>query len=353
MGFGRDSKYESKYFLIDKGRLVSPKSFSWIYFVVAICGLLTLGVYVGSQYFLPTIKFLPDQGASWYYWKLPEPTFASRASVWILYGLHQLGFWFLVLRMARRSPKVWGALTRDNWNLIAYNLLFVGLHALQSYIWYDGLAQDTSIWLSQYSVALILIWVLLMENSRRGLVWGRRIPFPPEVDRIAKSCHGVVFAWGTTWTFWFHPFEGTSGHLVGFFYMFLLFAQGSLVFTQYHLDTRWRFFLEVFVLFHATTVAYLQNPELLPMFFMGFLTIAVLTQMHGLKLTGSVKWGAFVFWLALVVLNCLDFGWQILKVLIRIPVAEFLGVLILGGIFLLYLKLTGGLTRNSPMTSQS
>ena len=25
---------------------------------------------------------LPDQGPSWYYWKLPEPTFWSRATAW-------------------------------------------------------------------------------------------------------------------------------------------------------------------------------------------------------------------------------------------------------------------------------
>ena len=28
------------------------------------------------------IAFLPDQGFSWYYWKLPDPDFWSRATSW-------------------------------------------------------------------------------------------------------------------------------------------------------------------------------------------------------------------------------------------------------------------------------
>ena len=42
--------------------------------------------------------FLPDAGASWYYWKLPEPTFLGRATAWGGYLLHQLVIWFLIYR---------------------------------------------------------------------------------------------------------------------------------------------------------------------------------------------------------------------------------------------------------------
>ena len=62
-----------------------------------------------------------DAGASWYYWKLIDPTLTSRLTAWGFYLLHQVSFW---------------------------------------------------------AVALMLVWVLLMENPRRGLVFGKKIASP-------------------------------------------------------------------------------------------------------------------------------------------------------------------------------
>lgn len=42
---------------------------------------------------LQGVRLLPDQGASWYYWKLPEPTAWTRASAWLGYAAHQLAAW--------------------------------------------------------------------------------------------------------------------------------------------------------------------------------------------------------------------------------------------------------------------
>ena len=39
---------------------------------------------------LASIELLPDQGMSWYYWKLPDPTFWTRFSAWGLYFAHQM-----------------------------------------------------------------------------------------------------------------------------------------------------------------------------------------------------------------------------------------------------------------------
>ncbi|WP_438652504.1 hypothetical protein [Romboutsia sp.] len=36
------------------------------------------------------VPHLPDTGASWYYWKLPEKNFISQLTAWLLYGAHQL-----------------------------------------------------------------------------------------------------------------------------------------------------------------------------------------------------------------------------------------------------------------------
>ena len=132
-----------------------------------------------------------DAGASWYYWKLIDPTLTSRLTAWGFYLLHQVSFW---------------------------------------------------------AVALMLVWVLLMENPRRGLVFGKKIAFPKRVTSVARRYHGYYFAWATVYTFWYHPMEATSGHLIGFLYMFLLLVQGSLFFTRAHVNRWWTLFLEVAVL---------------------------------------------------------------------------------------------------------
>ena len=46
--------------------------------------------------------------------------------------------------------------------------------------------------------------------------------------------------------------EATSGHLIGFLYMFLLMLQGSLLFTRAHVNRWWTLVLEVAVLAHGT-----------------------------------------------------------------------------------------------------
>ena len=42
---------------------------------------------------LAGIELLPDTGYAWYYWKLPNPTFWTRLSVWVSYLAHQIAFW--------------------------------------------------------------------------------------------------------------------------------------------------------------------------------------------------------------------------------------------------------------------
>ena len=42
---------------------------------------------------LDYIKLLPDTGAAWYEWKLPDPTFITRFSAWFSYTMHQVLIW--------------------------------------------------------------------------------------------------------------------------------------------------------------------------------------------------------------------------------------------------------------------
>jgi hypothetical protein len=137
------------------------------------------------QPFMDTL--LPDQGASWYYWKIPVRDFMTMFAVWVFYLAHQFSIWAIIYR-ARRSPKFRtpGANGLSGYNVAALgiNILFIFLHLFETHLWFDGLAQDVPIWTSQYSVIIMLVVVLIIENQRRGLFLGRRAgrPFTAKVS---------------------------------------------------------------------------------------------------------------------------------------------------------------------------
>ena len=127
------------------------------------------------------------------------------------------------------------------------SLVFIGLHELQTQLFYDGLAQDVSIFSSQGSVVLLLVVVLLMENRRRGMIFTKPMPMKAQVIDFARKDHGYLFSWAAIYTFWYHPMLNTSGHLIGFFYMFLILIQGSLFLTRAHTNRVWTLCLELLV----------------------------------------------------------------------------------------------------------
>ncbi|TDE32990.1 hypothetical protein E1295_38800 [Nonomuraea mesophila] len=258
---------------------------------VAGSALLTGLIWLLGQR-LHGITLLPDQGASWYYWKLPEPTVWTRLSAWAGYAAHQVAFWWMIHYARTRVRRHTTGLHPINVVALAVNAGFVALHTLQTHLFYDGLAQDVSIYSSQGSVVLLLVVVLLMENRRRGLFLGRPAPLGREIVDFARRYHGYLFSWAAVYTFWYHPAEATSGHLIGFFYMFLLLLQGSLFLTRAHTARWWTLTLELTVVVHGTLVAVMTSgPDgMWPMFLFGFLGVFVITQMHGLGLSRAVRW---------------------------------------------------------------
>lgn len=282
---------------------------------------------------LATVPHLPDTGAAWYYWRLATPTFWSHATSWGLYLAHQITIWGLIYYAQTRVKAYTDGLHVINWIALGANAVFILLHLIQTQVWYDGLAQDVSIFSSQGSVIVLLVWVLLMENPRRGLAFGKKAPISQEVIRFARKYHGYFFAWATIYTFWYHPMENTPGHLIGFVYMFLLLLQGSLFFTRVHLNRWWTLTLEVMVLVHGTLVAVMQSNGIWPMFAFGFAGIFVITQMHGLGL--SRWWRGLIlagyFGAALVVYS--QRGWARLNEIVRIPLIDYLAVFVLAGLF--------------------
>lgn len=306
---------------------------------VAFSALFTLLIWA-LDHRLASVELLPDAGASWYYWKLPQPTFWSRVTAWGFYLAHQVAIWAVIYyAQTYRRHSYSPGLHASNVAALAANAFFIFLRLVQTHVWYDGLAQDTPIMSSQGAVIVLLVWVLLMENNRRGQFFGRPAPFSKEVVRFARKYHGYFFAWAIIYTFWFHPTVATSGHLIGFFYMFLLLLQGSLFFTRVHTNRWWTFALEAAVLVHGTLVAVMQGNGLWPMFLFGFAGIIVVTQMYGLGLRLPAKLlllGAFLL-SALYVYSRV--GWTRLTEVTYIPLIEYLSVFVLAGLFWLGLRI--------------
>ena len=306
-----------------------------------IFSFLFTGLIWWAGRFLDTSGFLPDQGASWYFWKRPDPTFWSRTTAWGFYLLHQFTIWGLIFYAQKNVKRYTGGLHKVNIIALAANAFFILLHFVQTHIWYDGLAQDVSIWSSQVSVIILLVWVLLMENDRRGLFAGKKIPFRKHIGEFARKYHGYFFAWATIYTFWYHPMQATLGHLVGFLYMFLLLLQGSLFFTRIHINRYWTLVQELSVLFHGALVAVMQGNNLWPMFAFGFGGMFVITQMHGLGLKAWVKWALFAFYAGSALFIYAGRGFDKIYELISIPLIEYASVFVLSLIFGLGLRLFG------------
>ena len=57
--------------------------------------VLTFTIWMAAP-LLKDIVFLEDQGASWYFWQLPERTAMGVFSAWFFYGLHQITMWGLI-----------------------------------------------------------------------------------------------------------------------------------------------------------------------------------------------------------------------------------------------------------------
>jgi hypothetical protein len=147
--------------------------------------------------------------------------------------------------------------------------------------------------------------------------------------------------------------ESTQGHLIGFFYMFLLMLQGSLFYTRLHVNRWWMLVQEATVLIHGTLVALMQGNGMWPMFFFGFAGLFVITQMHGVPLKRWMRWavlGAYVVG-ALIVYGSRDIG--MIHQTIWIPLIEYAGVLLLAGLITLGLKLTKRLQSNREQATES
>lgn len=269
---------------------------SSVLFVAAIYGVsLTLGRFQSI--------LLPDSGADWYYWKLPNAELWATVTAWTLYALHQFSVWFLVLKLKKKPLAAKGTVGPINIRLLAVNGFFIVLHLLQTALFYDGLAQQVPVFSSQGSVIGMLVLVLILMNARRGLFFGKKVKLPALGVEAVTKMHGIYISWAIIYTFWFHPTEGTIGHLLGFFYFFLLMIQMSLAGTHWHFNIKWITVLEVFVAFHGAIVAIEAGNNMWPMFFFGFMMMFIVTQMFGILKNKFAIAGVFISYAVLVILT--------------------------------------------------
>ena len=272
-----------------------------------------------------------------YPWRLTEPNAMARLSAWGLYLTHNIIAWVIIFIAQRQKPKYGNDLHWFNWAMIATSIVFILLHILQTQVWYDGLAMDVPELTALGSVAVMLAIIIILETPRRGLIVGKKVKFKQQFMRIVREYHGYFFSWATINTFWYHPTEGTIGHLAGFFYMFMLFVQSALIFNRAHINKWWTVTLEVFVLIHGVLVAVFQGNAMWPMFAFGFGAMFFLVQMYGLGLN---TWTKRILWIAFITAAVGTYAYmdrlsQIHEI-IRIPMLDYMMI----GLF--YLIFLGG-----------
>ena len=237
--------------------------------------------------------------------------------------------------------------------MLSWNTVFMILHLVETQLLFDGLAQDVPIWTSQGSVILMLVFVLIIENRRRGLIFGKRVekPLTLRVTGFVRRIHMYIVAWALVYTFWFHPMAVDPQLLSGFIYMFFLFTQMSLAWTWIHIDARWIVFLESYVAIHAMIVAVYNTIQhgslgMWPMFFGGFSFMFVFTYQFGLSLSRRVNLSiigaylVFLFWLYAPFGYGRGYEFLMRAEFLWIPIILYLLSLVLGGIIYFTQKIT-------------
>jgi hypothetical protein len=320
--------------------------FGLVFSLLLCLGIILLGTWL-LRYELAVPG--PNDDGFFYEWKLANPDFWSRATVWIGFAAHQLAHWITIWWAQEKYGQYSDKLRAANLWAVGINVVFIVLHYLQTMFFYDGIAQDIPSWTAQFAVIMMLFVIIAMENRRRGIFFGRKLNFRAEFYDWMKRYHGYAFSFAVIYTFWFHPMVPTWGHLLGFAHVILVMFQGSIMLTRAHLNRKWTFLLEILVLPHAALVAWNQVASgmpnmLLRMFIFGFLAIFIVTQMHGLGLKAWVKnvFG-FGFLASIVLIYVFDTRFVNINEVIRIPAIEYLMIFCMYGLWWLFAKTTGRL----------
>ena len=284
-----------------------------------------------------------------YPWRLTEPNALAHLTAWAGYLIHNILAWGIIYFAQRAKPKYSNDLRWFNWGMIAVNIIFGLLHVVQTQFFYDGLAQSVPEITALGSVAVMLMIIIILETPRRGLILGYKFKFKDSFMYIVRKYHSYVFTWAIIYDYWYHPTVGTFGHLMGFYYNFLIMVQATLLFNRAHLNKWWKFFLESFVLIHAVAVAIFQGQEMWPMFGFGFGAMVILTQMYGLGLNTWAKRGlAIGFIVVVVAYYTLSGNAAGMNEVLRIPIIDYAVIFLLYGVYLFIHWIINLFNRSAP-----
>jgi hypothetical protein len=311
-----------------------------IFAAVVSLSILLLGSWL-MQYEIATPT--SAEGLGFYDWQLANPTLWSRISIWLGFGLHNLLIWGTIYWAQEKSSRQYSS-TLKPFNIAALmiNAVFILLHYAQTAFFYDAIAQDIPSWTSQGTVIMMLFVIMMLENRRRGMFFGKKLNFRQEFYEWLKRYHGYAFSFAVIYTFWYHPLVPTWGHILGAFHVMLVMLQGSLMFTRSHTNRKWIFLNEIIVLPHAAMVAIGQGGSIVYMFLFGFLTIFIVTQMHGLGLKTWVKNLFYAgFALSLFLTYFVIRQPYMINEVIRIPFIDYLMIFATYGLWWLFARFTG------------
>jgi hypothetical protein len=322
---------------------------------IIFCGALALSILLMGAYQTQFIlEANPGVGQRHYEWQLANPNVWSQITIWGGFALHLIAVWGTIYYAKKNISKYSDSLRPVNYWALGINAAFCLLHYVQTLFFYDAMAQYVPSWIAQWAVIFMLVVILALENNRRGMFFGKKVPFKQEFIRWLKDYHGYIFSLAVIYTFWYHPMVATAGHLFGFFYVMLVMVQGSLLFTRAHLNPRWQFLLEILVLPHAAYIAYAQGGTILYMFMFGFMSMFIITQMHGLGLKSWVKNLFLLVFVGLIVYVYFFMREpRFLSEVVRIPIVEYMVIFILYGLWWLLTRLGSRFKtlRTSPQTA--
>ncbi|KAJ2955554.1 hypothetical protein NQZ79_g8446 [Umbelopsis isabellina] len=275
-----------------------------------------------------------------YPWRLASPTAAARISTWLGYIVHQLGQFFILanVQWLSRTGQIqakWSSKYRWwNWQMLYLNASMVGYKIIQGHLWYQGLAGDVPEGTAMGAVVAILIGAMIIEIPYRGLFFGHcksvGVPHFQDVIAFVKRYHGYVMSFGIVYNFHYHPVEATVGHLLGFFYQFLLLWQSTSFLHNSHRNKNWTMLLEVWVLIHGSITALTQPGYGWQIFLFGFSVLFLVNQIHGVPAIRNMPQSQRVSLLAgcygaFLALTCYGFREnQAYYRMTFIPVTEFL-----------------------------
>lgn len=320
-------------------------NFGIIFSVIVCLAIIALGTVTIQFELAAKDPAAPDMwlATAFYKWQIANPDFWSRATVWIGFALHNLLIWLTIYWAVEKSPRTYTETLKPvNYWALGINVVFIALHYLQTAFFYDGIAQDVPSWTAQLTVIMMLFIILAMENRRRGIFFGRKIPFRQEFYRWMRTYHGYAFSFAVIYTFWFHPMVFTWGHLLGFVQVILVMIQGSMMFTRMHLNKTWVVLIELLVLPHAALVAIDQGKGLIYMFAFGFLSMFIISQMHTFNLKPWVKTLAYTGFAVTILITYL-FGKPFYHIneVIRIPIVEYSMIFTTYVLWLLFARALG------------